>query len=77
MLFNLSSLLSTTVSLNELEAPFSKQVINLVVSDLPNNKSPRTNGFNNEFIKICWTLIAQYFCRLYEDFYEANHYMEA
>lgn len=40
MLYNLNNILPTSEMLNELEAPFSKQEIDEVVSQLPNNKSP-------------------------------------
>jgi hypothetical protein len=38
---------------------FTRQEIDNVVAELPNNKSPGPDGFNNEFIKGCWPLIAR------------------
>lgn len=53
MLFNVNDLLIASDNLNSLEIPFSKQEIDKVVSELPNNKSPGPDGFNNEFVKGC------------------------
>jgi hypothetical protein len=41
-----------------------------VIAELPNNKSPGPDGFNNEFIKGCWSLIANDYYNLFETFYE-------
>ena len=70
MLYNLDNLLTNNVSLNELEAPFSKQEIDNRVAKLPNNKPPGLDGFNNEFIKRCWPLIALDYYMLFETLYE-------
>jgi hypothetical protein len=54
MHFNLSSLFGTTECpelLEALEAPFSDTKIEDVIKNLPNDKSPGPDGFNNEFIK--------------------------
>lgn len=66
MLFNMSDLITTSDDLIPLEAPFTKQEIDLVVSSLPNNKSPGLDGFSSKFIKGCWTLIAPGFYMLCE-----------
>jgi hypothetical protein len=49
---------------------FTRQEIDNVVAELPNNKSPGPDGFNNEFIKGCWPLIAQDYYNLFETFFE-------
>lgn len=56
MLFNLGSLFQPVDGLDQLEAPFSKEEINKVVNNLPNNKSPSRDDFSNEFVKGCWLL---------------------
>jgi hypothetical protein len=42
-----------------LEAPFSKEEIEEVVKGLPNEKSPGPDGFNNEFMKNCWSIVSE------------------
>jgi hypothetical protein len=46
-------------SLDALESPFSDKEMQDVIDDLPNDKSPGPDGFNNEFIKSCWSIIAK------------------
>jgi len=36
-----------------LQDPFTREEIDSVVRNLPNNKAPRPDGFNSEFIKKC------------------------
>jgi len=72
MLFNLNNLLNNTEDLRGLETPFDKIEIDQVIAELPNNKSPGLDGFNNEFLKGCWPLIADDFYRLCHDFCNNN-----
>jgi hypothetical protein len=54
MQFNLQDIMGEGLNeetRNALEAPFTNKEIEDVVKDLPNYKSPRPDGFNNEFIK--------------------------
>ena len=72
MLFNLNNLLNNTEDLRGLETPFDKIEIDQVIAELPNNKSPGLDVFNNEFLKGCWPLIADDFYRLCHDFCNNN-----
>jgi hypothetical protein len=63
IIFNLSSLLDSNTELGYLEEPFTRAEIDALVKNLPNDKAPGPDRFNNEFIKNCWNLIK-------EDFYE-------
>jgi hypothetical protein len=55
-----------------LEAPFSKEEIDSIIANLPNNKSPGHDDFNGEFLKKCWPIIAEDFYKLCDAFYEGN-----
>jgi hypothetical protein len=73
MLFNLESLyghLNNEDMMQSLEVPFSEQEIEEVIKNLPNDKSPGADGFNNEFIKCCWPIIGHDIKELIMDFYE-------
>lgn len=61
--FNLSEFLNSNPNLAWLEDPFTREEIDSVVKNLPNDKAPGPDGFNNDFIKKCWHFIK-------EDFYE-------
>jgi len=63
ILYNLDQMLQPDDSLHSLETPFTREEVENVVNNLPNNKSPGPDGFTNEFIKGCWPLIK-------EDFFE-------
>jgi mannosylglycoprotein endo-beta-mannosidase len=72
MYFNLEDLLQRDLDLDGLVAPFSNDEIDAVVADLPNNKSPGPDGFNGEFLKKCWNLVAPEFYKLCEEFYNGS-----
>ena len=55
--------------MEELEAPFTTEEIDSIISDLPNNKSPGPDGFNNEFIKKSWEIIKPDFYELVQAFF--------
>lgn len=64
MAFNLSFFLESNQNLDWLVEPFTKDEIDLVVRNLPNDKAPGPDGFNNEFIKKCWFFIKKDFYAL-------------
>ena len=43
-----------------------------MIKGLPNDKSPGLDGFNNEFLKSCWTTIKGDFYRMCNDFHSNN-----
>jgi hypothetical protein len=61
MQFDLDDLLHNEVDLSPLEMSFSIPEIDNVVKNLPIDKSPGLDEFNNEFIKRCWSIIKQDF----------------
>lgn len=70
--FNLPKLLQSSQNLEQLELPFLKEEIDEIVVNLPNDKSSGPDGFNNEFIKAFWSLIAQDFYDLCNAFWQGN-----
>ena len=48
-----------------------------MVKELPNEKSPGPNGFNNEFLKNYWPIIGKNIKELIQDFYEENISLES
>ena len=50
MAFNLDDLLTSHPDLSALEDDFSADEINGIIVELPYDKSPGPDGFNNEFI---------------------------
>lgn len=52
--------------------PFTHLEIDVVVKNLPSNKSPGPDGFNSDFIKHCWPIISSDFYWLCEAFHCGN-----
>jgi len=61
----------------DLEKPFTHEEVDEVVKILPPNKSPRPDGFNNEFLKACWDIIREDVLNLIGDFHEGNVSLES
>jgi hypothetical protein len=72
MVFNLSSLIQLIGNLSELEIPFSHQEIDQVINNLPTNKSPGPDGFNTDFVRKCWLVIAPEFYELCNKFFDGS-----
>jgi hypothetical protein len=77
MVFNLSTLIQLVDNLSELEVPFSQQEIDLIIKNLPTNKSPGPDGFNTDFVKKCWPMIALDYYELRGKFYEGSICMQS
>jgi hypothetical protein len=67
--FDLSKLLTSNEQLHGLDSPFSKLEIDSIIKLLPSDKSPGPDGFNTNFIKKCWHVIAPDFYDLCDKFY--------
>lgn len=70
MYVDLDTLYTPRDDLDWLDSPFTREEIDRIIAELPNNKSPGPDGFNGEFMKKCWSLIAEDFYNLYEAFQE-------
>ena len=60
-----------------LEIPFTEEKVNAVVNELPLDKSPGPDGFNNEFFKSCWDIIKGDVLKLIVDFHAGQLSMES
>jgi len=69
---NLSSLLQASSDLGCLEEPFTHEEIDLVIQNLPSDKSPGPDGFNTDFIKKCWPVVKFDFYNLFHAFYSGE-----
>jgi hypothetical protein len=70
--FDLSELLTSNEQLHELDSPFTKLEIDSIIKLLPSDKSPGLDGFNTNFIKKCWHVIAPDFYDLCDKFYQGE-----
>jgi hypothetical protein len=70
--FNLDSVLRTSSDLSSLVELFSTMEIDLVVRNLPLDKSPGPDDFNTDFVKKCWSIICQDFYKLCDTFYSGD-----
>jgi hypothetical protein len=80
MLFNLPEILedhSQTNLFASLECPFLEKEIKDVIDDLPNDKSPGPDGFNNEFMKCYWPIISKDVCAMIQDFHDEKLSLES
>jgi hypothetical protein len=57
MQFNLQDLVQRHTNLEFLYLPFSSKEVDGVILDLPSDKAPGPDGFNNLFYKKSWHII--------------------
>jgi hypothetical protein len=72
MYFDLQELMSALENLEVLEEPFTKAEKDTTIHNLPSDKSPGPNGFNGEFLKRCWSVVANDFYALCQGFYDGK-----
>lgn len=65
---NLEELIFMAEDLEVLEVPLAHEEIDEVVESLATDKTPGPDGFNNDFLKKCWSTIAPDFYALCEGF---------
>jgi hypothetical protein len=59
--FELNEIIHEVEGLEDLVSPFTNEEIDNIVKDLPSGKSPGSDGFNTNFMKKCWRVIATNF----------------
>lgn len=57
--FDLNTILQPAKKLDWLHDPFTKEEIDTVISQLSTHKSLVPDGFNTDFMKSCWNIIAE------------------
>jgi hypothetical protein len=72
VLFDLPNLLQGSVDLSSLVAPFTHDEIDVIVRNLPSDKSPGPDGFNTDFLKKCWHIVCEDFYSLCDAFHSEN-----
>jgi hypothetical protein len=73
MQFNLPEIFGESIDshiLDNLEAPLTDKEIENTIKQLPNEKSPGPDGFNNEFINARWPIIGTKIKCLIQDFFD-------
>jgi hypothetical protein len=71
MFFDLHALIQP-VDLFQLDSAFSVEEIDSIVKELPIDKAPRPDSFNDMFIKKCWPIIKGDFYDLINEFYTSQ-----
>jgi hypothetical protein len=72
MQFDLSKLVTRVQGLEEISQPFLQEEIDLVLKQMPPDKSPGPDGFTGLFLKRCWPIIKKDFLKLIQDFHEGS-----
>jgi hypothetical protein len=67
--FDLQALIMPHPNLEHLCLPFSTDEINEVILEMPNDKAPGHDGFNNTFFKKAWHIIRNDIYNLCDEFY--------
>ena len=55
-----------------LPLPFSKEEIDAVVKEMPDDRAPGPDRFHGCFLKSCWPIIKEDFYKMCQDFHEGN-----
>jgi hypothetical protein len=69
MQFDLHAIVKRHDNFEVLCSPFSTEEIDTIILDLPSDKAPGPDGFNNTFIKKCWPIIRGDMHKLCFDFF--------
>jgi hypothetical protein len=74
--FYMVGLLAGSADLSYLGEPLSTNEIDDVISEFPNNKSPRPDGFKAEFLRKYWAIIKKEFYELCTRFHQGSLCLE-
>lgn len=77
MLFDLETIIKRVEGLEELTVPFTREEIDQVVKDMPIDRAPGQDGFNDCFLKSCWRIVKEDFYKFFMDFYAGDLDLES
>jgi hypothetical protein len=77
MYFDLHELLTAPENIDCLEDPFTKEEIDSTIQHLPTDKSPDPDGFNGDFLKRCWPMVANDYYELCQGFFDGTICMQS
>lgn len=72
MLFDLTQLVQTSDTLDEMSRPFIIEDIDSAIKQMPVDKAPGPGGFNGFFLKSCWEIVKEDFYNLCFDFFNGS-----
>lgn len=77
MMFDLMAIIKRIEGLDELTVPFTREEVDQVVKELPNDRGPGPDGFNGCFLKSCSSIVKEDFYKFIMDFYDGNLDLES
>ena len=72
MQFPIADLFQRVEGLDSITTPFLKEEMDLVIKEMPVDKSPGPDGFNGMFLKKCWDVIKEDFYKFAADFHSGQ-----
>ena len=70
--FDLGDLIQPVPGLEDLSGPFTNEEIDRVIKLIPADRAPGPDGFNGQFLKVCWEIIKEDFYTLCQDFWDGK-----
>lgn len=68
----MSELIEQYPGLSILSEPFTHEEIDRIIKLIPADRAPGPNGFDGQFLKLCWEIIKEDFYLLCNDFWEGT-----
>jgi hypothetical protein len=76
MVFNPTDLVHPVEGVHDLTMSFSSDEIDRIVQNMPANKAPIPNGFNDKLLKSCWSIVKAIFYKLCQDLFDCSVNLE-
>ena len=72
MKFDLMRIVKKCDGLDALTVPFTHEEIDNVIREMPAERAPGPDGFTGIFLKRCWSIIKEDFCKLCDQFFDGG-----